>query len=317
MKKGKKTMLGMTWMSYMGSVYGCLKQAGMWDDTLHNLIGQTGMGFHFIISDKLCASGPTVYNWTEEHFRMLDRVGIYSEQEMFYKSSAANTFKAAQKIGAQKIQASIDAGKPVIVWGPTPIPEFGIIWGYDTDDRVFFVEDCMPAEPDPLMYDNLGISDVPIFYLQFPVEKVSYDKLKTIRKSLVYAVDCWTSKVPVYPGYAIGKMAYDFLINGLQQDVIDEFGLSYSINVYDDLKENVRKYFDDIRKMADFDLINPIYDDYVRLTEIFHKAVQLVPFSSPGGEYNYPKENFRELVGLMTQAKELEDRIMTAISEKL
>ena len=52
MKKGTKTMLGMTWMSYMGSAYGCLKQAGMWDDELHNLIGQTGMGFHFIISEK-------------------------------------------------------------------------------------------------------------------------------------------------------------------------------------------------------------------------------------------------------------------------
>jgi hypothetical protein len=317
MKKGTKTMLGMTWMSYMGSVYGCLKQSGMWDDAVHNLIGQTGIGFQFIISDKLCASGPTVYNWIEEHFKMMDRIGVYSQHEMFYKSDAPNTFKTAQKEGVKKIRKSIDDGKPVIVWGPSPVPEFGIIWGYDDEDKVFYVEDCLPTDPAPLMYDNLGESNVPIFYVQYLIKKVNYDKNETIRKSLKYAVDCWNSKVPVYPGYAIGKMAYDFLITGLQKDVVDGFGLSYSINVYDDLKENVRKYFDDIRNIDTFSFINDVYEEYLQLTKVFHKAVLLVPFAGPGGENNYPKANLKELVSLMEQAKTIEDKIMGVIAEKL
>jgi hypothetical protein len=248
---------------------------------------------------------------------MLDRIGVYSEHEMFFKSHASNTFEVAQKRGIKKIEKSIDDGKPVVVWGPTPIPEFGIIWGYDSEDRVFHVEDCMPSEPDPLMYDNLGLSDVPIFYIQYPIEKVDYDKIETIKKSLIYGLDCWNSTVPVSPGYAIGKMAYDFLINGLQQEEIDGFGLSYSINVYDDLKENVKKYFDDIKKMEAFSFINDIYDDYVKLTEIFHKAVQFTPFSGPNGEYNYPKNTFKELVNLMSKARDLEDKIMRIIAEKV
>ena len=44
--------MGKSWTTYMGSVHGVLKGAGMWDDSIEMLMGMTGMAFHFIVHQQ-------------------------------------------------------------------------------------------------------------------------------------------------------------------------------------------------------------------------------------------------------------------------
>lgn len=317
MKKGQKTMLGMTWMSYLGSAYGCLKQAGMWDGGIHELFGLTGMGFHLIMHESLCPSGPTVYNWLEEHFEMLDRIGVYTRQEFVFKASATNTFDLARESATGMIQQSIEAGKPVITWGPTHIAEFGIIYGFDSQDRVFFVEDCMPEEPDPLLYDNLGLSDVPIFYVQYLVDKTDFNYDDSVLNALKFGLNYWKSKVILSPKYTSGKMAYEAIINGLEKTDYDPFGLSYCVNVYSDMKTNMMKFFTQIAKKEKFSFLVPVLDQYQQVVDAFAQAVKWAPFKGPTGEYHYTDEAINGLIRSMKTAMGSEEKFMQIVSQNI
>ncbi len=317
MKKGEKVSLGMTWMSYLGSIHGALKAAGMWDGEVHELMGLTGMGFHFITNRTLDASGPTVYNWLEEHFEMLDRIGVYSEQILVFKKEDVNTFDIAKKNNIKRIVTSLDNGIPVVTWGVTPIPEFGIISGYDDKERIFFVEDCMPEEPDPLMYDNLGLCNVPILYLNYLVEKGPYDYDQSVRSSLRFGINHWNSRYPTETDYETGKRAYDLIIRGLEAGRFDPFGLSYLMNVYADLKENMRRFFSDLAERKGFEFIKTVTDDYAELSDLFQSTAKLLPFSGPGGEHHIDSAAIQEIMKKMKAAKQLEDGIMGRIAEAL
>jgi len=317
MKKGKKTMLGMTWMSYLGSAYGCLKEAGLYAGSIHELFGLTGMGFHFIMHDSLCPSGPTVYNWLEEHFEMLDRIGVYTRQEFVFKNSTTNTFDLAREAAIKSIEESIEAGKPVITWGPTHIAEFGIIYGFDSHDRVFFVEDCMPEDPDPLLYDNLGLSDVPIFYVQYMVDKTDFNYDDSVLNSFKFGLNYWHSRVALSPRYASGKKAYEVIIDALNKSDYDSFGLSYCVNVYADMKINMMKFLDQIAKREKFSFLTPVLVHYQQVVDAFTKAVELAPFKGPLGEYHYSVEAEKEIARLMQEALKNEEKFMMAVEENI
>ena len=316
MKKGEKTMLGMTWMSYLGSAYGCLKQSGLWDGEMDELFGLTGMGYHFIMHETLCPSGPTVYNWLEEHFDMFDRIGVYTRQEFVFKSAATNTFDLARKSAIPVIEQSIESGKPVIAWGPTHIPEFGIIYGFDSQDRVLFVEDCMPEDPDPLMYDNLGLSDIPIFYVQYLVDKTDFNYDDSVMNALKFGLNYWKSNVALSPKYFSGKKAYEVTISSLEKGDFDPFGLSYCINVYADMKANMLKFFERISKKEKFAFLEPLLENYKQVVDAFSQATKHAPFYGPGGEYHYTDEAKRELIRLMKVAMENEEKFMNFVEEK-
>ncbi|MFW6263633.1 MAG: hypothetical protein ACOC34_06325 [Thermotogota bacterium] len=317
MKKGEKTMLGMTWMSYLGSAYGCLKQSGLWDGELDELFGLTGMGYHFIMHESLCPSSPTVYNWLEEHFDMFDRIGVYTRQEFVFKSSTTNTFDLARKAAIPTIEQAIEDGKPVITWGPTHIPEFGIIYGYDPEDKVFFVEDCMPEDPDPLLYDNLGLSDVPIFYVQYLVDKTHFNYEASIINALKFGLNYWHSQVTLSPKYTSGEKAYEVTINALEKGEFDPFGLSYCINVYADMKLNMMKFFERITKKEPFAFLTPVLENYRQVVEAFSQATKKAPFYGPGGEYHYTDETKKELAQLMKVAMENEEKFLAVAEENI
>ena len=83
--------MGMSWTTYIGSVHGVLKGAGLWDDSVEMLMGMTGMAFHFIVHRQTCPSSVTVYDWMSEHFAMMDRIGVYSESIHVENSGSLNS----------------------------------------------------------------------------------------------------------------------------------------------------------------------------------------------------------------------------------
>src|SRR6056297_828184 len=317
MKKGEKTMLGMTWMSYLGSAYGCLKQSNLWNGEMDELFGLTGMGYHFIMHERLCPSGPTVYDWLEEHFDMMDRIGVYTRQEFVFKSAATNTFDLARKSAVSIIEQSIEKGNPVITWGPTHIAEFGIIYGFDPEDKVFFVEDCMPEDPDPLLYDNLGLSDVPIFYVQYLVDQTNFNYEESVINALKFGLNYWKSHVTLSPLYSSGKKAYEVTISALEKGEFDPFGISYCINSYADVKANMLTFFERIAKKDRFTFLTPLLESYQQVVEAFSEATKHAPFFGPGGEYHYTDEAKKELARLMKGAMENEEKFFSVVEENI
>ncbi len=317
----KKTIegvkMGNTWTTYMGSAEGALRAAGMWDGETHMLMGMTGMAFHFIVHEKACPSSVTVYDWTGEHFIMMDRIGVYSDSIMSMKDETCNTFANAQEDAIEKIRKSIDRGVPVIAWAPTPLLEFGLIKGYDDDEKVLDVIDCVDKDPDPLMYSNIGKSEAPFVYVQFLKEKVETDPERAYRSSLEFGVYEWNKKNHVDPHYASGRLGYDNLIGTLERGDFKEFGLSYILSVYDDSKRNIVKYLEELVKNSrNLKGLEEPLKLYGKVSQNYAKLVEIVPFRGPQMAF-VDWKSLPEMINLVKESKDLEDRAMAMIDESL
>ena len=107
-KKIENVKMGYTWTSYIASVEGALRSAGLWDAETWRLMGQTGMGFHFIVHKQVCPSAVTVYDWAQDHLNAMDRIGIHSQ----VYSAIDFRMNTSKKIGRRHltIQESIHQG---------------------------------------------------------------------------------------------------------------------------------------------------------------------------------------------------------------
>ena len=307
---------GMSWTTYMGSVHGVLTGAGLWNDSVEMLMGMTGMAFHFIVHSQTCPSSVTVYDWVSEHFGMMDRIGVYSESTHIENSGNLNTFDKAREMAVSRIKESIDDGIGVVVWAPTPILEFGIIYGYDDDDKVFLVQDCMNKNPDPLLYSNLGKSEVPVLFIQRFFNRVSVDPEKIFRDSLHFGFYQWErgSNIPMY---ASGREGYHNLINALEKKDFNPFGLAYIFAVYSDSKRIIDTYLKNIiSKSKILNGLDEASDIYNNLKDKYNEITELVPFRGPGqGDLN--EKNIKPLLKLIKECLGLEENAMAVIKRSL
>lgn len=309
--------LGMTWNTYIGSIYGALTKSGYWQGEISNLMGMTGMAFHFIIHKQLCPSSVTVYDWLQEHLEMMDKIGIYSEITCIMNYDKRNTYKLVQQEMVQKIKSSIDRNIPVVVWAPTDILEFGLITGYDDEDQVFHVTVCHSETPDPLLYANLGKSQIPIMYVDFIKDKIDIDKEKIYHESLQFALEQWKRPFHSTPDYASGYSAYNNLISSLENRDYNAFGLTYIIASYCDSKEMILSYLKEIQNQSKtIKNLEKIIADYEKIAEGFKKLTQLFPFQDPKGE-NIDEKDITTALPIIRKLKDIENDAMIKLENIL
>ena len=303
--------IGMSWTTYIGSVDGVLRQAGLWDDEIYKLMGMTGMGFHFIMHRTACPSSVTVYDWAE-HTAMMDRIGIHSEAIQVFRDPKLNTFELIQQEAVKAVKESIDRGVAVVTWAPAGMLEFGLITGYDDEDKVFFVKDCLSPNPDPMLYSNLGISEVPYLFVQMVKGKVEVNPEKVYRGSLEFGVAEWNKEHHVGPDYASGRKAYANLIGTLERGDYDPFGLAYTLNVYADSKDCIARYLEFLVQTKEILGLEQAAELFSQLAEKYRSITQLIPFSELGPG-SFDKTNVPELLGLVRECLVLEDKAMAVI----
>ncbi len=310
---------GCTWTSYMSGVYGVLNAAGMWKDDLYKLMGMTGMAFHFIVHKTCCPSSVTVYDWLAEHTAMMDRVGVHSDSYQAYYDSKLSTYPLKHKDAVERIKQSIDRGTGVVAWAPTRILEFGVITGYDDEDGVFLVTDCTGQKVDPLLYENLGKSDVPMLFYQIFKEKVEVDAAKAYRDSLQFAVSEWNKEFHVNSDYASGRKGYDSLLTSLENDSFDTFGLAYILAVYADAKRNAAQYLKFLSGGSyGFGGIDKAAVRYEQVADRFGKMSEMFPFSGENGAGSTAeRRKAPELLVLAKDSKALEEEAMQLIAATL
>jgi hypothetical protein len=298
------------WTSYMASVEGALRGAGLWDEETYKMMGMTGMGFQFIVHETCCPSSVTVYDWLDEHMTMTDRIGVHSQQAVAWMGM--NTFGLAQRDALAAIKASIDRGMAVVVWAPTPILEFGLITGYDDEDAVFLVEQCTGQKADPLLYTNLGKSEVSILYYQVLLERVAVPREKSYRESLKFGVQEWNRTQHGHPGYGRGRQGYDNLIASFGRDDLNPFGLSYCLAVYSHAKADVARYLEFLKgESTAFAGLGDAAARYGEVIAHWGEMASLVPFPKrDGGEIDRAR-----LASLAQSCRDLEEKAMTVIGQ--
>ena len=308
--------MGMSWTTYIGSVHGVLKGAGLWDDSVEMLMGMTGMAFHFIVHSQTCPSSVTVYDWMSEHYLMMDRIGIHSESTHIENSGNLNTFDKARAMAVNRIKESIDNGIGVVVWAPTPLLEFGIIHGYDDADEVFFVQDCMNKNPDPMLYSNLGKSEVPVLFIQRFYDRVSVDPEKIFRDSLQFGIYQWErgSNIPMY---ASGRGGYLNLVNALEKKDFNPFGLVYLLAVYADSKRNIDTYLKHIiSQSGHLKGLDEASDIYADVRNKYSEITELAPFRGPG-QSDLNENKIKPVLKLVKVCLDLEERAVGVIKTSL
>jgi hypothetical protein len=309
---------GMTWTSYIGGVYGALQGAGFWKDEVWKLMGMTGMAFHFIVHETCCPSSVTVYDWMSEHNSMMDRIGVHSDFYQTYYDSRSSTFTLKQQDAVRRIKESIDRGICVVVWAPTWILEFGIIYGYDDEDEVFYVLDCGGCEADPILYQNLGKSEVPILAYQIFKSRVNVDDERIYRDSLSFAIGEWEKEFHISPSYASGKKGYTYLIKALENGSFDTFGLAYIIAVYYDSKTCIMRYLDFLSQNSGLKGLDKAVSLYSQISGKYKVMSELFPFSGENGSgCKADRGNASAVLKLARECLELETEAMAIISASL
>ena len=287
-KKLENVHLGMTWTSYASAAYGVLKGAGFYSDELWKFMGDTGAAFHFFVHKSACPSSVTVYDWGRTHVGMLDRIGVATEHVWIENHLTLQTVALFREWAVARIRRAIDDCFGVVIWTPTPLLEFGLINGYDDTDGVFFVEACGGDTPaDPLLYANLGISEVPCLCYQIPTGRLDIDPDKTIVSALQYGLDLWHAPFHIHPDYGSGRKAYENLLGMFRTGEVNPFGISYLLAVYHDARVNLAKYLTHVNTASGYaGQFALAAEHFGKSAELFEKMTVLVPFDPTGKSWN-------------------------------
>lgn len=313
LKELKNIAMGKTWLSYAGSAWGVLKHAGLWDGDVFDLMGRSGLAFQFIVHKTACPSSVTVYDWAATHFAALDRIGVYTDALSAVLQPGLNTGGDLQADARNRIRESLDGGRGVVVWSPTPILEFGIITGYDDEERIFSVLDCVNERPDPLLYDNLGRGEVPMLYFQRFYSKHPVDGEKMLRDALQYGLGLWRAPgMHLDQGYGQGPAAYDNFIHTLKAGDYNPFGVSYCLNVYADCKRALAIFFGKAAAGGLLPGLDAQAGRYDRIAGLFRAMADAVPFRGPK-DTAVDAEKVPELVKHLRECKKLESESMAEL----
>ncbi|MGM0881777.1 MAG: hypothetical protein ACQEXQ_12185 [Bacillota bacterium] len=249
--------------SFTDSLYAILTAANLFHGPKYMLSGLTGMAFKFTVHERLLHLSVSAYGqWGAEHHPAIDNLGLFTVSDG--GRTRHPTFRYYQQDAVRWVKDSLDAGFGVIYW----IPEFGVIHGYDDEDRVFFVQDGWSAESQIVLYDNFGINFTPFWYCQVFGGKVEVPREAMILESLRLAIHDWDTPYKTLPNtdIASGKLAYAFLIHALQKGEYDESGAVYILESYLYSRNEIRSYLHDVQGIwSELDESYKLYDKLAEL----------------------------------------------------
>jgi hypothetical protein len=106
----------------------------------------------------------------EDHARFIERIGVQTKK--YYAAPGEEDYAGKQQEAVAAIKAGIEVGKACTVWG-IDTGEFGVIYGYDDEDKVFFPKGIGSRNTNasmPVLYNNLGktFEWAPVLYCEIP-----------------------------------------------------------------------------------------------------------------------------------------------------
>ncbi|MEK4043185.1 hypothetical protein NSU18_05940 [Paenibacillus sp. FSL H8-0048] len=225
--------------SFTDALYAVVTAAGLFEGPKFMLSGLSGMAFKFTVHEKLLPLSVTAYGqWGIDHSAAVDNLGIFFQYDGGRTRHAS--FGEYQRLATDNVKQSLDCGRACIYW----IPEFGVIHGYDEDDRVFYVQDGWSGETQVVLYDNFGLNFTPFWFCHYVGDGVNIPLKDAVLESLRLALGDWDTPYKTLPDLSIasGRLAYSFLTRALQQGGFDSNGAVYILESFQTSRTEISAY---------------------------------------------------------------------------
>lgn len=302
------------WNTYAISMMSVLEHCGMWnkEHTFQRFLSVTGIGAQFCV-DANCSSLPvTDYDWMEEHVRFMERIGIQTKK--YYAAPGAEEYSARQEEAITAIKKGIEDGKTCAVWG-IDTGEFGVIYGYDDEDKVFFPKGIGSQNTDtsmPILYGNLGktFEWAPVLYCEIPESVREVDWNQAYFEALrLYAEGMAAVRKN---GRAYGLAAYDAIADAVREDRLDSFGFKYCIGIYYERKDALLLYLEEMQKEQPSEALEELIEAFRATVGLYRKLM----FDTLGGGTEgwnnlfepVNKECYPEIIKIMQELKASEEK---------
>lgn len=291
MKRGSK--------SYVDSLHAILTHTGQFQGPKYMLAGYTGMAFKLAVHQKLLPMSVTAYGqWGEAHRPGIDNLGILTIWDG--GRTRHPTFSYYQQDAVNWVKRSLDEGRGVIYW----IPEFGVIHGYDDNDRIFYVQDGWSEESQILLYDNFGLNFTGFWYCQIIGDQVHMAEQEMVLESLRLAIEDWDTPYRLLPdrNIASGKLAYDVWVQALQRTDYDASGAAYILDAYCQSRTEIQMYLHDVRGL--WNELDQAHACYEQIGVLIHEMK--VCIVQQEGRRTLRQDTTERLAQLLLKAKALE-----------
>ncbi|RKN79203.1 hypothetical protein [Paenibacillus ginsengarvi] len=301
-----------TWSTYAGSMMSILNNCGMWDSdrSLADFMGMTGIAFQFIVHKACASSSVTAYDWESDHPSFLKRIGV--KTDFCFSVPSQSDYQNVCKIAEKEIKDSIHAGRGVVLWG-IDTGEFGIVSGYDDDEKIFYVSGIGSSDgvtSSPILYSNLGrtFQPAPIMYCHYPISYEPRKEHDIFADSLTFYVR-YMRESNIRGDFDQGLAAYDYWIHAMNTD-FQPFGLRYITGVYTERKILTYQYFEGHNKYLSPDFIE-IWDNIQVIFRKIHFDILEQNFNGWNHLHkSVSKTQAKAVQNLLSQAKILEERAL-------
>ena len=265
------------WTTFLGALVPALSAGGT-RCSLAEVAGRTGFAFRLNVREDIDASGPSTYPRAEVTRRALDQMGW--DFDYFAAAPGDNAFARRQARAIAAIEESIGRGIPAVVWGIS-LAEYGLVTGFDSDERSFAVSTVLGAAKDAagLAYSELGTGrGLEVVTLR---ERVKVDERKAALDSLKVAVGHALGAEPHYAGYASGLAGYALWMEALRDGRAQLFGTAYNVQLYGEARRFAREYLAGLaggKALPKPSRAGEAAEDYRRVADNFASLEELFPF---------------------------------------
>ncbi len=198
------------------------------------------------------------------------------------------------------IHRSIDRGLPVLTWD-TFIPEFGLIYGYDDEQRLLTVHEC--GKDDTVPYEHLGRGILEDLFVLAIEEQQAFDERSALRGALEMILDHYHGREVQCMNAIHGLKAYSVWIDAFRGGKIEPNGNAYNTVVLWDARRHAAAFLNELAdswigdtpldvNMREWSLAAA--GIYSQISEHLQEMHQMFPFPM-GGEPNDPARATRSI----------------------
>lgn len=281
-----KTLDGLVWVpkwvSYLGSLKGCLDFLGI-ETSDGWLYGTSGHAFILNIHNELCPSGPTSWK-SHRTVELCMNCGCDIESIISHKYQKG--FEDAQKKAWNRVRYAIDRGLPCFGW-EMAIPEYYVIYGYD-QKRYIFHGPMRQNTISRLPWDELGKTEMGFLEIYIISQSNPADDVMAVREALEYAIE-WSqpSNEWTLPDYTAGPSGYDVWIGALDNSTADGLGAAYNAAIWAECRYHAVDFLREAKKRLNESMIF-LFDDaiakYKSVSENLNLVSETFPFLETSDE---------------------------------
>lgn len=303
------------WNTYAVSIMSVLEHCGMWDKdaTFQKFMSVTGIASQFCVDANCSALPITDYDWMQMHTSFLECIGVRTKK--YYASPSDEQYAARQQEAINALKQAIQNDKAGVVWG-IDTGEFGVIYGYDDEDGVFFPKGIGTQNTNfsmPILYGNLGktFEPAPVLYCEIPESMQKVDWQQAYRKTL----HMYVQGMQVFhdnSGRVYGLAVYDAISDAVREDRADCFGLKYCIGIYYERKEAILMYLEERQKEQPDKLLAQLIGSFRATVMLYRKLMfEILGEGTEGWNFLFQpmnKDTYPEIIKILQDLKASEKK---------